>query len=173
MLTCQPIAYTAPVDDASGGEPRWLDDAEARAWRGYQRMRILLTAQLARDLAHDSGLSEPDYTVLSNLSEVEGQRWRLNELAGRMLWSKSRLSHHIARMEERGLVVREECATDGRGAFVVLTKTGLGAIEKAAPAHVASVRRHLIDVLTREEIESLADITQKVVARLSPQRAPA
>ena len=59
-------------------------------------MRTLLTAQIGRDLADDSGLSDPDYTVLSNLSEAEGHRWRLNELAARMLWSKSRLSHQIA-----------------------------------------------------------------------------
>src|SRR5262245_42973896 len=148
MLTCQLRAYTASVEHV-----QWLDESEARAWRGYQRMRTLLTAQLARDLANDSGLSEPDYTVLSNLSEVEGHRWRLNELAARMLWSKSRLSHHIVRMQDRGLVTREECATDGRGAFVVLTKAGLRAIAKPAPAHVASVRRHLIDVLTRDEVE--------------------
>jgi len=136
-------------------------------------MRTLLTAQLARDLARDSDLSEPDYTVLSNLSEAEGHRWRLNELSSRMLWSKSRLSHHIARMEERGLVTREECATDGRGAFVVLTRQGMRAIEKAAPSHVASVRRNLIDLLTAEEIDALAAISQKVVAQLSLQTAPA
>jgi len=136
-------------------------------------MRTLLTAQLARDLSHDCGLSEPDYTVLSNLSEAEGHRWRLNELSARMLWSKSRLSHHIARMEERGLVTREECATDGRGAFVVLTRQGMRAIERAAPSHVASVRRNLIDLLTPAEIDALAAISQKVVAHLSRQTAPA
>ena len=152
---------------------RWLNESEARAWRGYQRMRTLLTAQLARDLSHDCDLSEPDYTVLSNLSEAEGHRWRLNELAARMLWSKSRLSHHIARMEERGLITREECATDGRGAFVVLTRQGMRAIERAAPSHVASVRRNLIDLLTPAEIDALADISQKVVAHLSRQTAPA
>ena len=150
-----------------------LNESEARAWRGYQRMRTLLTAQLARDLSHDSDLSEPDYTVLSNLSEAEGHRWRLNELSARMLWSKSRLSHHIARMEERGLVTREECATDGRGAFVVLTRQGMRAIERAAPSHVASVRRNLIDLLTPAEIDALAAISHKVVAHLSRQTAPA
>ena len=150
-----------------------LNESEARAWRGYQRMRTLLTAQLGRDLSHDSDLSEPDYTVLSNLSEAEGHRWRLNELSARMLWSKSRLSHHIARMEERGLVTREECATDGRGAFVVLTRQGMRAIERAAPSHVASVRRNLIDLLTPAEIDALAAISQKVVAHLSRQTAPA
>jgi len=168
MLTCQPRAYTREVADA-----HWLNESEERAWRGYQRMRTLLTAQLARDLSHDSDLSEPDYTVLSNLSEAEGHRWRLNELAARMLWSKSRLSHHIARMQERGLVTREECATDGRGAFVVLTRAGLRAIEKAAPPHVASVRRSFIDVLSPDEIDALAAISQKVVAHLSRQTAPA
>jgi len=167
-LTCQPRAYTGHVADVEG-----LNESEARAWRGYQRMRTLLTAQLARDLSHDSDLSEPDYTVLSNLSEAEGHRWRLNELSARMLWSKSRLSHHIARMEERGLVTREECATDGRGAFVVLTRQGMRAIERAAPSHVASVRRNLIDLLTPAEIDALAAISQKVVAHLSRQTAPA
>ena len=152
---------------------QWLDESESRAWRGYLRMRTLLTAQLARDLSRDSDLSEPDYTVLSNLSEAEGHRWRLNELSARMLWSKSRLSHHIARMEERGLVTREECATDGRGAFVVLARQGMRAIERAAPSHVASVRRNLIDLLTPAEIDALAAISQKVVAHLSRQTAPA
>ena len=108
--------------------PRWLDADEDRAWRAYRRMRLLLDAQISRDLAQDSGLSEPDYDVLSNLSEAEEHRWRLNELAARMLWSRSRLSHHIARMEQRGLVRREECASDARGAFVVLTEGGLRAM---------------------------------------------
>ena len=76
-------------------------------------------------------------------------------------------------MEDRGLVVREECSTDGRGAFVVLTKAGLRAIEAAAPPHVRSVRRNLIDVLSRDEIDALATITKKVVAHLSRQTAPA
>ncbi len=146
---------------------RWLDADEDRAWRAYRRMRLLLDAQISRDLAHDSGLSDPDYDVLSNLSEAADHRWRLNELAGRMLWSRSRLSHHIARMEQRGLVRREECASDARGAFVVLTEGGLRAIHDAAPGHVASVRRHLVDVLTREQLRALDEIATTVVARLN------
>jgi DNA-binding MarR family transcriptional regulator len=146
---------------------RWLDADEDRAWRAYRRMRLLLDAQITRDLAHDSGLSDPDYDVLSNLSEAADHRWRLNELAARMLWSRSRLSHHIARMEQRGLVRREECASDARGAFVVLTEGGLRAIQDAAPGHVASVRRHLVDVLTREQLRTLDEIATTVVARLN------
>ncbi|MFC0029010.1 MarR family winged helix-turn-helix transcriptional regulator [Micromonospora chaiyaphumensis] len=147
--------------------PRWLDAREARAWRGYRRMRRLLDLELARELMQDAGLSEPDYDVLSDLSETPDQRLRLSELADRMLWSRSRLSHHLARMQQRGLVTREEHPSDGRGSIVVLTPAGRAAIEAAAPGHVAAVRRHLIDLLTPEEIDALAALTQRVVDRLS------
>ena len=145
---------------------RWLDDSEMRAWLGYRRMFLLLNAQVNRDLARDSGLSEPDYDVLSNLAEAPDQRGRLSELAARMLWSQSRLSHHISRMEQRGLVTREECQTDARGSVVVLTKQGQRTLEKAAPHHVESVRKHIIDLLSPKQIEALGDIAETVVAHL-------
>ncbi|HEX5596673.1 MAG TPA: MarR family winged helix-turn-helix transcriptional regulator [Micromonosporaceae bacterium] len=148
-------------------EPRWLDRSEARAWRGYRRMRTLLDLQLSRDLMRESGLSESDYDVLSGLSETPGHRLRLRELAAQMLWSRSRLSHHITRMQQRGLVTREECPVDGRGSVIVLTAAGLRAIEAAAPGHVAAVRRHLIDLLTEEEIAALGDIARRVVDHLT------
>jgi len=129
-------------------------------------MRLLLDAQIARDLADNSGLSMADYDVLSALSSTEGHRWRLQALAGRMLWSKSRLSRHISRMEERGLVTREECTTDARGAFVVLTADGMQTIVDAAPEHVESVRRHFIDLLTEEQIAALEAIANITVSRL-------
>ncbi|MEH0825101.1 MULTISPECIES: MarR family winged helix-turn-helix transcriptional regulator [unclassified Micromonospora] len=147
--------------------PRWLDDREDRAWRGYRRMRRLLDLQLARDLMRDAGLSEPDYDVLSDLSEAPDGRLRLGELADRMLWSRSRLSHHLSRMQQRGLVVREECTTDGRGSVVVLTAEGRRAIEAAAPGHVAAVRRHLIDLLDPDELAALDRFTHRVVDRLA------
>lgn len=148
-------------------QPRWLDEAEDRAWRGYQRLRTVLPAQIARDLLLDSGLSEPDYDVLSNLSEADAHRGRLGDLAARMLWSRSRLSHHVSRMEQRGLVTREEHPGDGRGAVVVLTARGLQATEVAAPGHVASVRRHFIDLLSREQLAVLAEVAEVIVERLS------
>ena len=153
-------------------EPRWLNEPEMRAWRGYRRMRQLLDLEINRDLARESGLSEPDYDVLSNLSEADGRRGRLVELADRMLWSKSRLSHHITRMEQRGLVTREECPSDGRGAVIVLTDGGLRAIQAAAPGHVESVRRHLIDLLTEEQIDTLATMTQTVLGHLTSLSEP-
>ncbi|GAA1596177.1 MarR family transcriptional regulator [Actinomadura kijaniata] len=147
-------------------EPRWLDEAEYRAWLGYRRMRLLLDAQVSRDLAADSGLSMPDYDVLSALSEAPDHRWRLTRLADRMLWSKSRLSRHVARMEQRGLVRREECPDDGRGAAIALTGEGLRAIREAAPDHVGSVRRHFIDLLTPEQVAALAGIAGVVLDHL-------
>lgn len=148
-------------------EPRWLDDAEFRAWIGYRRMRLLLDAQVSRDLMRDAGLSAPDYDVLSALSSTEDHRWRLTKLADRMLWSKSRLSRHISRMEQRGLVRREEFEGDARGAMIVLTEGGLRAIQEAAPAHVESVRRHFIDLLSAEQIQALGTIAATVLAHLS------
>jgi DNA-binding MarR family transcriptional regulator len=130
-------------------------------------MRLLLDARVARDMAQESGLSEPDYDVLSNLSEAEGYRRRLSRLASHMLWSTSRLSHHITRMETRGLVRRQGDPSDARCAFVVLTKKGLRAVQAAAPPHVESVRRHFIDLLTDREIEVLGTLTHKVLDHLS------
>jgi len=145
---------------------RWLNEREMRAWIGYRRMHLLLDLRLARDLMTSSGLSGPDYDVLSNLSEADGRRMRLSELAAHMRWSKSRLSHHITRMQQRGLVAREDCADDGRGSMLTLTPKGLHAILDAAPGHVASVREHMIDLMTDEEIDALAAFSHRIVEKL-------
>jgi DNA-binding MarR family transcriptional regulator len=136
-----------------------------RAWLAYRRMRLLLSAEINRDLARETGLSEPDYDVLSSLSASDDRK-RLGELADRMLWSRSRLSHHITRMEQRGLVRREEVDGDARGSTIVLTPQGRQTIEQAAPGHVASVRRHLIDRLTPEQIRVLGEIGDVVLGPL-------
>lgn len=145
---------------------RWLTPDEQRAWRGYRRMRALLDLQLARDLMRESGLSEADYDVLSTLGETTANRMRLTELAAHMLWSKSRLSHHIGRMEQRGLVTREPCDEDGRGSIIALTGAGRQAIEAAAPRHVESVRRHFLDLVDPAEIAALSALTDRVVTSL-------
>ena len=146
---------------------RWLTPAEDRAWRGWRRMRLLLDLRIGRDLA-DDGLSESDYDVLSTLSESPEAAWRANEMAARLLWSSSRLAHHVGRMEKRGLVSRSSCSDDGRGATVSITPAGRSLLERAAPAHVESVRRNFVDLLTPEEVETLAAIADKVVTRLEP-----
>jgi len=145
----------------------WLTDEEQRAWRAYRRMVLLVDAEVARELNRDSGLSMPDYQVLSALSESPDLRCRLSELAINMQWSASRLSHHVSRMEQRRLVRRADCASDARGAFVVVTEQGLDAIRRAAPDHVASVRRHLIDLLTPEQVRALSEIGETVIGHFS------
>jgi DNA-binding MarR family transcriptional regulator len=146
----------------------WLNDVEFRAWFGYRRMRLLLDAQVTRDLLRASGLSAADYDVLSALSDTEHHRQRVTVLAARMLWSKSRLSRHISRMESRGLVRRAEDATDGRRADVVLTDQGRQAIVDAAPGHVESVRAHFVNLLTEDQLRTFGDIAQIVLDRLPP-----
>ncbi len=148
-------------------EPRWLDEREARAWRGYQHMRWQLAGALSRRLAADSGLSDSDYGVLVCLSEDPGENVRVGELACSLQWEKSRLSHHLARMEKRGLLLRQGCPSDARGAFVALTPEGRAAIEAAAPAHVEAVRSHFIDLLSPEQLDCLGDIAELVVGHLS------
>lgn len=152
------------MDMTQGG---WLAPSQERAWRGYRRMRLLLDLQIARDLVRDSELSDSDYDVLSTLTENSGRTRRASELAAQLLWSTSRLAHHLGRMERRGLVARGAYEKDGRGSTVMLTEAGLAALEAAAPPHVESVRRHFIDLLTESEIEVLAAISAKVIRHLS------
>ena len=145
---------------------QWLSDDEQRVWRSYLRAHVLLGARLSRQLQRDTDLSEADYAVLVNMSEAPDGRLRGFALAGALQWEKSRLSHQLTRMERRGLVRREECPTDGRGAFVVLTDEGRARIVAAAPLHAAEVRRWFVDALTAEQLAALGDITSALVARL-------
>ena len=147
--------------------PRWLTAPQERAWRRYRRMRALLDLQLTRDLSQDSGLSEADYDVLSTLSEKADDCWRARDLAARLLWSTSRLAHHVGRMEQRGLVARQPCPDDARGALISLTERGRTTLGQAAPPHVASVRRHMIDLLTADEVAALDSIGEKVITHLT------
>jgi DNA-binding MarR family transcriptional regulator len=129
-------------------------------------MFTLLEGRLTRELNEETGLSMADYTVLSNLVEAEGRRWRITGLADHMQWSQSRLSHQILRMEERGLVRREPTVEDRRGTTVALTRDGLRAIAAAAPSHFRSVRRHMIDLLDEHQLKLLGDIAGTVVDHL-------
>lgn len=145
-------------------ETQWLTGREERAWRGLQFMQMRLDGALARQLAAESGLSYPDYLVLVALTDSPDGRMRLFELAAVLGWEKSRLSHHIARMAARGLVSKEPCDSDRRGAYVVVTPGGRQEIEAAAPGHVAAVRRLFVDRLTPTQLDALADIAETVLA---------
>ncbi|MGA5816855.1 MarR family winged helix-turn-helix transcriptional regulator [Kitasatospora sp. NPDC094028] len=140
---------------------KWLSPDEERAWRAFRRTVAAVQAGTVRDLA-EVGLSEPDYEVLSTLSERPGRTSTLHEQAAKMDWSRSRLSRHATRMEERGLLRREPDPADGRGCLLVLTEHGFDTLAAAAPAHVASVRRHFIDRLTPGDLAALEAIAGKV-----------
>jgi DNA-binding MarR family transcriptional regulator len=151
---------------APAPEPNWLDPEEDRAWRSWLLMSELLRWQLYKDLQVEAGLSEADFAVLVHLSEAEGSRLRMTDLAAALRWSKSRLSHQFTRMEARGLVVRHNCESDGRTTYAVLTDCGRREITKAAPLHVASVRRNFIDLLARDQLAALTEITGLVAHHL-------
>jgi DNA-binding MarR family transcriptional regulator len=150
---------------------RWLSEAEQRAWRGLLQMTTKLEARLNRELQEAGGLSLADYEVLVPLSEAPQGRLRVFELASDLGWERSRLSHHLGRMQRRALVTREDCAADRRGAFVVLTDQGRTAIEEAAPAHVETVRRLVFEGLSAEQVRSLQILTESVLHRLETPAA--
>jgi DNA-binding MarR family transcriptional regulator len=144
----------------------WLTQDEQRAWRGLLQMTAQLNARMNRQLQDDFGLSLADYDVLVVLSEAPAGRLRVFEITDALAWEQSRVSHHLARMQRRGLIAREECAADARGAFVVLTETGRTAIERAAPAHVETVRELVFDGLSPDQLAALTAIASGVLERL-------
>ncbi|HET6954023.1 MAG TPA: MarR family transcriptional regulator [Acidimicrobiales bacterium] len=143
---------------------RWLDEREERTWRALQFMQMRLTAALSRQLAEESDLSYPDYVVLVSLTDRPDGRMRMFELARDLGWEKSRVSHQVARMAARGLVAKEKCGADRRGAFVVVTRRGREAIASAAPGHVHAVRRHFLDPLTPAQVDALGAAAEAVLA---------
>ncbi|MFE4372485.1 MarR family winged helix-turn-helix transcriptional regulator [Streptomyces sp. NPDC056835] len=147
----------------------WLTDAEQCAWRTHLDVNKLLTHQLEKDL-QPFGLTMNDYEILVNLSESAERRMRMSDLATTTLQSKSRLSHQITRMETAGLVRRENCESDRRGLYAVLTDQGMETMQKVAPHHVASVRKHFIDLLTPEALAELRESLTPVAEQLRGRR---
>jgi DNA-binding MarR family transcriptional regulator len=146
---------------------RWLTEEEQRAWRGLLLMTSQLNARMNRQLLQDYGISLADYEVLVVLSEAPAGRLRVFEVADALAWEQSRVSHQLARMQRRGLIARQDCASDARGAFAVLTEAGRAAIERAAPAHVETVRQLVFDGLTQDQLTTLTEVTSCVLDRLA------
>ncbi len=144
----------------------WLTAEEQHAWRNFVRLHERLIGRLAHLLQADSRLAAPDFAVLVHLTDVPEGRRRYQDLARALEWEKSRMSHHITRMIGRGLVVREDCPEDGRGAFAVITEKGREAIEAAAPLHVRAVRSLFLDHVTAAELRTLAEVSVRVVEKL-------
>lgn len=144
-----------PVGPVAPAEPRWLSGEEQRVWRAWLDVTRLLDERLNRQLVADSDLTLAEYEILVQLSEHPQRQLRMSELAERIVHSRSRLTHTVGRMEERGLVRREPCESDGRGVMCVLTDFGFDTIAAAAPGHVESVRTALFDPLETSDVDVL------------------
>jgi DNA-binding MarR family transcriptional regulator len=146
---------------------RRMSSRELAIWRSL----IDTTAELRRVLGADMqelSLSPADYQVLLPLSEAGGRRMRSSDLARTIDWERSRLSHHLKRMERRGLIRREECTTDSRGAEVVLTAEGARIFRRATAPHMRAIKKHFADALTPEQFDSLAGILGALQTHLYP-----
>jgi len=147
-------------------EVRWLTDDEQRAWRAFLLAGQLLMDRLDRELLQQAGMPHAYYGILVVLSEAPERSLRMSEIADRLCFSRSRLTHAVARLEERGWVEKAAYPTDRRGASAVLTDTGMAALAAAAPVHVAGVRRHLFDWLATEQVEQLRAIGEAIARPL-------
>jgi len=147
-------------------EVRWLDAGEQQTWRAFLGASRLLFHTLDRELQRDAGMPHAYYEILVRLSEAPDRSLRMSELADALLSSRSRLSHAVARLEERGWVRREERPEDRRSAFAVLTDDGAAALAAAAPGHVEGVRSHLLDPLAPEQVQQLGRISEQVLSCL-------
>ncbi len=143
-----------------------LNDTERRAWDAYRRTSVRLASQLNRYLARSTGLSLPDYEVLEAVATASDSRLRAYELGEELQWEKSRLSHHLKRMEQRGLIERVACESDGRGLWITLTPTGHSAFEQARPGHTADIRRLLLGLASSDQLEAITELSEKVIAGL-------
>ena len=139
---------------------------ELRVWRGFIETAEALRAELGARLQAECALSPGDYAVLLALSEADGRRLRSSQLADDVGWERSRLSHHLGRMEKRGLIRREECLTDNRGAEVVLTTEGAAAFRGATVPHLTAVRELFVDALTPEQLAAAGEIATALRAKL-------
>ena len=146
---------------------RWLTDDEQRAWRAYLESTKVLFDALDRQLQREADMPHAYFEILVRLSEAEGRSLRMSELADLTLSSRSRLSHAVARLEERGWVERANVATDRRGQLARLTDAGYAVLTDAAPGHVDSVRGFVIDVLSAEQLRELTTIGETIIAKVA------
>src|SRR4051812_20559630 len=165
------MTSTGSPEPSSAGT-RWLDAEEQKAWRAYLYSTQLLSDRLDRELTHTTGISHAYYEILVALSETPGRSMRMSELADRCLSSRSRLSHAVSRLQERGWVRRQVFEDDGRGQLAVLTDEGFAALEAAAPVHVESGRGHLFDQLPPEQVAAMRDLGETLLRHLDPPTPP-
>ena len=143
----------------STSTPRWLSAAEQATWRSFVAGCRGFFAAVDAQLQRDAGMPLAYYEILVQLSEAPGRSLRMTQLAEATTTSKSRVSHAVARLEERGWVRRADCPTDRRGQVAELTDDGYAVLAAAAPGHVEQVRHTLFDALTPQQVSELHEIT--------------
>ncbi|HEY2077217.1 MAG TPA: MarR family winged helix-turn-helix transcriptional regulator [Streptosporangiaceae bacterium] len=158
--------YGAAGNAPAGG---WLDGDQQRAWLAYIRVQLRLAYEMNRQLLADSGMSLPDYDVLTALSVADGGRMQITVLAAQIGWERSRVSHHVRRMSARGLVTCGLSAADRRVTEVTLTSRGQRALEEAAPGHVDLVRHLFFGGLPADLVGPLGDALESVYANIIEQ----
>ena len=156
-------------EDAAPDDVRWLDESEMRAWLRLVAVLELLPGTLDAQLRRDAAMTHFDYMVVSQLSEAPGRTLRMTALAQRTNATLPRLSHVVRRLEERGLVERAPCPWDGRATNARLTDAGWAKVRETAPGHVATVREHVIDALTPEQLSQLDAISDAILDRIDPE----
>ncbi|MFK3985088.1 MarR family winged helix-turn-helix transcriptional regulator [Micromonospora sp. NPDC050397] len=158
------------ADGAAGREK--MTTKELAVWRALidttDELRKILGSQLLRE----SNLSPADYQVLLALHEADGRRMRSSELAASIDWERSRLSHHLGRMERRGLIRRDDCATDNRGSEISFTDDGARLFRASTAPHFRAIKQHFADALTPVQLDALADITRALQRHLRPEPQP-
>ena len=148
---------------------RWLDEVEREAWLRLVAVVELLPGVLDAQLRATAGLTHFEYFVLAMLSEAPERTLRMTSLAHRTNATLPRLSHVVRRLEDRGLVDRFPCPEDGRATNARLTAAGWDAVVAAAPGHVDTVRRHVLDPLTRKQLDQLRTIADALLTELDPE----
>ncbi|MBB2913515.1 DNA-binding MarR family transcriptional regulator [Streptosporangium becharense] len=148
----------------TAGEPGESVDAERLAvWRMLQRAQVRITRVLETELLLRHDLTLASYDVLSQLSEAPGRRLRMNDLADRVLLSRSGLTRLVDRLQRDGLVGREACVSDARGLFAVLSDAGAGRLAEATPTYLRGIRAQFLDVLDADELRQCAAMLDKLL----------
>ncbi len=151
------------------GDPRWLDDSQQHSWRALLMGMTLLTERLDDDLRREFGMSLTEYEVLVRLSERPGRAMRMAQLADALAHSRSRVTHTVARMEALGYITRSTTPEDGRGVVATMTEQGHQLLVRAAPCHVESVRRNLVDLVSDDDFAAMGRVFNTVADHLVTQ----
>jgi len=145
---------------------RWLDEEQQHAWRALIMGMTLLTDRLDDELREHHDISLGEYEILVRLSEREGRRMRMAQLADSLAHSRSRVTHTVSRMEKAGWVVRSQTPDDGRGVYATMTPAGLELLDAASHTHVRGVRAHLLDMVAPEDFLAVGRVMDTVADQL-------